>query len=100
MLTIKAEIKKSEQRSDKTYNVKLRFTLNRKVKRISTSLFVTPNDLTKSLKIKPSSPVKKEIDELVRLFVAEGGVNTCPHGRPIIVKITKYELEKMFKRIQ
>ena len=42
----------------------------------------------------------KEIDELVRLFVAEGGVNTCPHGRPIIVKITKYELEKMFKRIQ
>ena len=42
----------------------------------------------------------KEIDELVRLFVAEGGVNTCPHGRPIIVKITKYQLEKMFKRIQ
>lgn len=42
----------------------------------------------------------KEIDELVKLFVAQGGVNTCPHGRPIIVKITKYELEKMFKRIQ
>ena len=42
----------------------------------------------------------REIDELVRLFVAEGGVNTCPHGRPIMVKITKYELEKMFKRIQ
>ena len=42
----------------------------------------------------------KEIDELVRLFVAQGGVNTCPHGRPIMVKVTRYELEKMFKRIQ
>lgn len=47
MLTINAEIKKNEQRSDKTYNVKLRFTLNRKIKRLSTTIFVTPSVLLK-----------------------------------------------------
>lgn len=25
---------------------------------------------------------------------------TCPHGRPVIIKITKYEIERMFERIQ
>ena len=24
---------------------------------------------------------------------------TCPHGRPTIVKFTKYEIEKWFKRV-
>lgn len=48
MLTIKVEIKKNEQKTDGTYNVKLRFTLNRKVKRLSTSLFIKPIDLTRS----------------------------------------------------
>ena len=47
MLIIKSEIKKQEQKLDGTYNVKLRFTLGRKVKRLSTSLFVTNKDLTK-----------------------------------------------------
>ena len=50
MLTIRAEIKRNEQKADKTFNVKLRFTLDRSVKRISTSLFVLPKDLSKVLK--------------------------------------------------
>ena len=65
MLTINAEIKKNEQRSDKTYNVKPRFTLNRKIKRLSTTIFVTPKDLTKEFKIKQSSPFYKEVNELI-----------------------------------
>lgn len=44
MLTIRAEIKKREKRSDGTYNVKITFTLNRKVKRLATDLYVTTND--------------------------------------------------------
>ena len=68
MLTINAEIKKNEQRSDKTYNVKLRFTLNRKIKRLSTTIFVTPKDLTKELKIKQSSPIKREVENLIRSY--------------------------------
>ncbi len=59
MLTINAEIKKDGLRSDGTYNVKLRFTLDRKMRRLATSLFATSKDLTKELKIKQSSPIKK-----------------------------------------
>ena len=68
MLTINAEIRANGQRSDGTYNVKLRFTLNRKMRRLATSLFVTNKDLTKDLKIKQSSTVKKDVDNLIRSY--------------------------------
>ncbi len=68
MLTIKAEIKRSELKVDGTYNVKIRFTLDRKVKRLSTNLFVTQQDLTKSLKFKGDTSIKREIDRLVLYY--------------------------------
>lgn len=68
MLTIKAEVQQDKQRSDGTYNVKVRFTLNRQVKRFSTSLFITPKELTKSFKFKEDTLIKKEIDNLVLYY--------------------------------
>lgn len=65
MLTIKAEVQQDKQRSDKTYNVKVRFTMNRKIRRLSTNLFITPKELTKDFKFKEGTPIKKEIDNLV-----------------------------------
>lgn len=68
MLTIKAEIKKSELKVDGTYNVKIRFTLDRKVKRLSTNLFITSKGLTKSLKFKEDTSIKRAIDRLVLYY--------------------------------
>lgn len=52
MLTFKAIIMPHEQKKDKTFNVKIRITYKRQVKRIPTSIFVTKDDLTKSFKLK------------------------------------------------
>ena len=41
----------------------------------------------------------EEMKILIGRALAMEGISTCPHGRPISVKITKYQIEKMFKRI-
>lgn len=58
MLTINVEIRAEKQKADGTYNVKLRFTLDRKMRRLSTSLCVTAKDSTNDLKIKKTSLMK------------------------------------------
>ena len=65
MLTIKAEVQKDRKRMDGTYNVKVRFIKDKKVKRVSTDLFATDSDLTSDLKLKEESIVKQEADRLV-----------------------------------
>jgi len=41
-----------------------------------------------------------EISELMRLISSEQVPLSCPHGRPILIKLTQRELELRFKRIQ
>ena len=65
MLTIRAEVLKDKKRADGTYNVKVRFIKDKKVKRISTDLFATDADLTADLKLKKDSMIKQEADRLV-----------------------------------
>lgn len=65
MLTIRAEVLKDKKRMDGTYNVKVRFIKDKKVKRVSTDLFATDSDLTSDLKLKEESIVKQEADRLV-----------------------------------
>ena len=50
--------------------------------------------------IKGGEPVtEEEIRTLLNEFLSGSIPLTCPHGRPVIVRITKTELEKMFRRI-
>lgn len=41
----------------------------------------------------------KEADQLIDQLLGLNNPYHCPHGRPTIVSMTKYELEKKFKRI-
>lgn len=92
MLTIKAEIKKQEQRVDGTFNVKLRFTLDRKVKRLSTSLFVKPSELTRTGGFKKNTAVSKEVEKLVTAYQAK--CNTMQ------IDLNNYSLDYIFKLLK
>lgn len=42
---------------------------------------------------------QQEMEGLVRGVFGLGTINTCPHGRPITISMSKKEMEKEFKRI-
>ncbi len=51
--------------------------------------------------VKANRPMHiREMEALVGEILKLENINTCPHGRPIIVSMSKYYLEKQFKRIQ
>ncbi len=41
----------------------------------------------------------READELITQLLSLENPYNCPHGRPTIISMSKYELEKKFKRI-
>ena len=42
---------------------------------------------------------QKEMEALLEQLMGLENPYTCPHGRPVIIKMTRYELEKKFKRV-
>ena len=42
---------------------------------------------------------EQELRVLAEKVMSNEELKHCPHGRPIIVSMTKYEMEKLFKRI-
>ena len=50
--------------------------------------------------VKGGEPLQKEeIVSLLKTYVEQGIPLTCPHGRPVVARLSKRDMEKMFKRI-
>ncbi len=50
--------------------------------------------------IKAGDPItSQEIEALITAYQKEGIPMTCPHGRPVMVKMARLEFEKLFKRV-
>ena len=41
-----------------------------------------------------------ELEKFVEKLLSMPDIRYCPHGRPVMITMSKYELEKQFKRIQ
>ncbi len=42
---------------------------------------------------------EKEVKDLINQMLLLNSPNTCPHGRPTMIEVSKKEIDKMFKRI-
>lgn len=67
MATFKAVIKKENKREDNTWKVFIRFTHNRTIRYIPTTMYVDKKDITSSFKIK-NQKILDRCDELIRIY--------------------------------
>lgn len=67
MVTFEVTIKKDKMRADKTWTVVIRFTHERKVRYISTTVYVSKKNLTASFKIKNQQVIDK-CDALIKEY--------------------------------
>ena len=50
--------------------------------------------------VKGGEPLhREEIVSLLKTYVEQGIPLTCPHGRPVVARLSRRDMEKMFKRI-
>lgn len=75
MPTFKAVVYANHRRQDGTYNVKIRITHHRRQRKLATSLWARPQDLTRSLKIKSPDLQNKCDDLITRMRAALSDVN-------------------------
>ena len=75
MPTFKAVVIPGDRRDDGTYNVKIRVLHNYGQRRISTSLYARPSDLTRSLKIKSPAILAKTEELIAQMRAALSDVN-------------------------
>ena len=78
---------------------------------LSTSSFLTSFDVVRfnnkliatiacKMSVRANTPLSKEnMEEIIKELVQCKNPYNCAHGRPSIVKFSKYDLERMFKRV-
>lgn len=70
-----------------------------------TNLYEAKTDKIISMSCKKAVKANNKLSDIEAKNIITGLLEletpfTCPHGRPTIIKLTKYEIEKLFKRIQ